>query len=554
MDIPTPTLMKQPTLPVPKSFAIPSTPLRRSSRWGGGLTAAALLTAAAVAPAETLFRFEFNEGTGSTVTNTTSTFTGALGRIPNPDSNPQSNPSSPAGTASDRSVTIVSPTGFLLVDGTDAPALQAVDQPLTVEAWILIPEDAVPRPEGIAGFGSSWKFGLLPNGNVGFTLFGVVDGDSGILPSLGVWTHVAATWVPGESITFFVDGVAQTVLEETRPMRAPLNTWLGVGSGGLIEPVYASIDRLRIHRAVLAEGDLDSVAGSPKAALASTVVSYNFNEAAAPYASTGSLQRPALPAQATLIQAESPTWVTDAPSGQAGDTALSFDGNDVILVEDPSQLMTFESGDFTVQAWVKPGVLPTRRILFANNGPGGAFSFSITPDRLLFVTAYGILDISSVTARIPDDNNWHHVAVMHRNGQDMRFFVDGVLLSTVAYTQGIIYTRTDTFFRIGSEGGSPFVGSIDRIQVDNTAVDPSTLDFWRIPGVDPGIPELEVGTAVSIAWPSVATGFTLESTTDLTPPQTWTPINQAPTVVGDKYYILLPTPEAKTFYRLTRPE
>jgi hypothetical protein len=518
------------------------------------LAAATLLTAAVVAPAETLARFEFNEGTGATVTNTAGTLTGALGRIANPDSNPQSNASSPAGTASDLSVTIVDPTGYLLVDGTDAPGLQAVDQPLTVEAWILIPEDAVPRPEGIAGFGSSWKFGLLPNGNVGFTLFGVVDGDSGILPSLGVWTHVAVTWVPGESITFFVDGVAQTVLEETRPMRAPLNNYLGVGSGGLIEPVYASIDRLRVHRAVLAEGDLDSVAATPKAALASTVVSYSFNESAAPYASTGSLQRPALPAQAIIVQGESPTWVTDAPSGQTGDTALSFDGNDVIVVDDPSQVMTFESGDFTVQAWVKPGVLPTRRIIFRNNGPGGAFSFSVTPDRLLFVTAYGILDISSVTARIPDDNNWHHVAVMHRNGVDMRFFVDGVLLSTVPYTQGIIYTRTETTFLIGSEGGSPFVGSMDRVQVDNAILEPADLDFWRIPGVDPGIPELEVGTAVSIAWPSAATGFTLESTTDLTVPQTWTPINQVPTVVGDKYYILLPTPEDETFYRLTRPE
>ena len=86
------------------------------------------------------------------------------------------------------------------------------------------------------------------------------------------------------------------------------------------------------------------------------------------------------------------------------------------------------------------------------------------------------------------------------------------------------------------------------------SLEASELDYLKIPGVDPGVPELSIGTAVAIAWPSAATGFVLESTTDIEPPQTWAQVSASPTVVGDQYYVLLPTPEARTFYRLVRPQ
>jgi hypothetical protein len=508
---------------------------------------AALALANGTASAERLFRFEFNEGGGTTISNVEGTLTGNL-----PISFPETDPSSPSGGASDRSIRVTDPVGYLVMSGTNSPAFAAVDQPLTVEVWVKLPPDAIPRPEGIVGYGGQWKLGLLPSGNVGFTLYGVVDIDSGILPPLDEWFHIAASWDPGVGVTFFYNGVAASYVEETRAMRAAVHSWLGLGSGGNAEPLNGSVDRVRVHRALLTEDQLDANPATPRAPLASTLASFTLNEATGPYANAGTAGGSAVAALDAFPAPASPQFVADSPSGQAGDYSLFFDGNDRIEVPDPNLVVNLP-GDFTIQAWVKVGPLAARNILFANNAPGGAMTFSISPARQVFVTTLGIADIPSA-AIIPDDNGWHHIAVVHRQGQDLRFYVDGILGDTIPYTQGLIYTRTDTVFRIGAEGsGLYFNGYMDRLQLDDTALEADELDYLKIPGVDPGIPELSIGTAVALSWPSASTGFVLESTTDVTPPQTWTRVNTSPVVVDDQYYVLLPTPEAKTFYRLVRP-
>jgi hypothetical protein len=37
-------------------------------------------------------------------------------------------------------------------------------------------------------------------------------------------------------------------------------------------------------------------------------------------------------------------------------------------------------------------------------------------------------------------------------------------------------------------------------------------------------------------------------------PKTWVNVSASPTVISEKYYTLLPITEAKTFYRLFRPD
>lgn len=529
------------------------------ARWQTSFTAAgvALAIASTVSvSAETVFRYEFNEGVGFGTTNTTGTLPGFLGRESSPNNNPLPNESAPSGTTGDLSLRIQDPDGYLLVDATGATDLLATNTPITAEAWIFIPTDAVARPEGIIGSAGQWKLGLRPDGQLAFTLFAVADINSGLFPALGVWTHVAAVWEPGVGVTYYIDGVNLSFIPETGGMRSAVNNWLGIGSGGVGEPINASIDRVRIHRAVLTAEQLDSVAATPKGNLPSTLVAFNFNETVPPYSSTGSIARQAVFAQPISLGAIAPKWSTNAPSGLVGDTSLTFDGNDVIRVNDPNSLFNLPTGDFTLQTWVKFGTLPqARSVLFGYNGPGGALSMSVTQDRRVFVTTFGVADTSSA-AFIPNDTLWHHIAIVHRNGTDLRFYVDGVLGDTLPYTGGVIKTRTDTYYIIGAEPGgwNPFVGSLDRMQVSDTALNANELDYLAIPGVNPEAPEIEIGTAVSIAWPTVATGFILQSTTSLNEPRVWTNVDASTaTVVGDKRYIMLPTPATQTFYRLIRP-
>ena len=505
--------------------------------------------------AGTLFKFEFDEKAGTTVTNVEGTLTGTFGGLLDPNSYPVSSTDTPSGGASDKALMIVDPTGYLVADTSANTNFADFSKPITVEAWVKIPETAAARGEGIVGFGNSWKLGFRPDGRVAFTMFGIVDATVDIYPVFGVWTHLAAAWNPGVGITYFVDGFEVANFPETRPMRAAQNSFLGIGSAGTSEPLNAMIDRVRIHEALLTAEQLDSVAATPKATLPETLASFDFNEAAAPYGSTVAVPLTTRFAQDFILGNASPKWASDTPSKRATDGALEFDGNDSVRVEDPTQIVTLGTGDFTAQAWVKFGTLPGARSVFLfNNGPGGAITVSVTSDRHLFVTTLGIADTRS-EAVIPDDGLWHHVAVVHRNGQDLRFYVDGVLGDTIAYTGGVLMTRADTYFVIGSEftGGFPYRGFLDRVQLADEALTPDQLDYLAIPGVVPGAPELEIGTAVSVGWPTDATGFILESSTDLTEPRVWTAVGVAPVVVTDKFYVMLPTPAQKTFYRLVRP-
>ncbi len=523
------------------------------------LTASALLLACG-SGADTLFRFEFNEGSGTTVTDEAGIFTGIFaGREP---SFPESVADSPSGSANDRALDIVDPDGYVVQEVENAPALQAVDTPITVEAWIRIPADAVPRNESIIAFGGSWKFGLRASGYVAFTLYGVADVESQILPDLDQWNHVAAVWEPGVGVTFYWNGIDYGFVEQTGAMNAPGNNRLVVGgSSAFTEPVNATLDRVRVHRAILNADQLDTDPATPRAPLASTVVAFNFNEAEAPFANTGTIGGEAVPAYDLVAAQLSPQFVSDTPSGQEGDFALSFDGNDILRVEDPDNVVTLVEGDvtsdFTIQAWVKPGTQPAgqaRSIIFSKFGATGALSFSITSDRRVVVTTYGIVDMFS-NATIPDDGLWHHIAVVHDTAAgEMRFYVDGILGDTIPYTNGL-QTRDQTWFFFGTEltGILPYVGLLDRVELLNEALPADELDFRPIPGVDPEAPELEIGVAVSISWPATATGFRLESTLDLEEPREWTPVDVPGTVVDNRIYVLLPTPAEATFYRLVRP-
>ncbi len=514
--------------------------------------------------AQPVFDFPFDEGEGETTTDLVNSFVGTLGiPVTEADYPVVDTTTSPSGLASDQSLRVNRPNAYLITGEDDTSALADVSQPLTAEAWIFVPADSVPQAEGIVGYGGSWKLALGPDGSLVFTLFGVVDVASGQFPALGGWSHIAAVFEPGVGVEFFIDGFSVGFVEETRPMRDPIYNQLGIGSAGRGEAFNGWIDRVRVTQALLTVDQLDSDAANPKAPLPETIVSYDFSESEAPFASAGTEPAPATPAIEVFSAENAPEFAADSPTGLEGDSSVFFDGNDRIIVPDPNGL--FQLGDpndpeaptnFTVQAWVKFSDQPGgRSVLFFSNLPGGAISFSVTQDRRVFVTTLGIADMTS-DAFIPLDEGWHHIAVVLEAGVEVRYYVDGILGFTRPYTGNVVKTRTDTQFYIGSEptGGLPFTGYIDRLKLTNGVVPASELDFRVIPGVDPDAPEIMIGTAVSVSWSSEARGFILQQTADMEDPESWMDVNAQPTLIDDMNFIFQPATGEEVFYRLIRPD
>ncbi len=189
------------------------------------------------------------------------------------------------------------------------------------------------------------------------------------------------------------------------------------------------------------------------------------------------------------VPSNPPTFTTDSPSGQPGDTAIQFASGQYFTVNDPSTVIQFDTNNpsFTIEAWVKFAGTPAgRMVLFYSNGKGGAVSFSVNTDRTIFVTTLGILDQTS-TAAIPDDGAWHHIAVIHQNGVQFTFYVDGVLLDTEPYTGSVILNRStaQTLFSIGAEwnGFLQYVGELDRLKVFSGMLPLEQLDTNAVPPV-----------------------------------------------------------------------
>lgn len=502
---------------------------------------------------ETLAEFKFDEGSGTVTQSPTNNLTGTLGVPANPDATPISTTDTPSGQAGDRAVQLAN-GAFLVVDDSPSPILAIATSPITLEGWVKRDSASAAQYEGIIGYGGAYKLGLN-NSELIFTLFGVVDISSGFILPSDEWHHVAAAWEPGVGVTFYFDGVASYV-DETRASNPFVNNFLNLGAERLGAPITGSIDRLRIHSGLLAEADLDSVAATPKAALANTLVSYGFNEAAQPYQNGAPTARPTVSGADFLSQQIAPKWDSDSPSGSPTDSSLNFTTAGMrVVVQDPETAIRLENGDFTIQAWVKFGAQPSgRSVIFFSNGPGGAVSFSVA-SRNVFVTTLGILDQPS-TAAIPDDGGWHHIAVVHEMDKEFRFYVDGILGNTVPYTSGVLIdVRTATEFYIGSEptGGLPYVGKLDRVSFTKGIVAPENLDFRPVPGVDPGAPTLTIQTVVEVAWPSLPAGYQLQSTVTPENPASWTFVTGTPFAVEGTYKFYAPITAEKTFYRLIKP-
>ncbi|HVY69243.1 MAG TPA: LamG domain-containing protein [Verrucomicrobiae bacterium] len=527
--------------------------------WRTAWLCGALCLATAGRAATPLLDFGFDEGSGTTVTDKVNSLVGTLGSPLDPANDPVLVPG-PSGAAGDQAISLNVGSdigqGFLVVDDSTNSVMAFATNAFTMEAWINIDPADLRQYEGIGAYGSSYKLGLNA-GQLIFTLFGIVDIESGFAVPYGEWHHVAAVWEPGKGVTFYLDG-APNFVEETRLPRAFGNRYLTIGAEGVGgNALQGSIDRFRVHNTALTVDDLDSVAATPKAPLASTVVSYAFSGSAPPFPSAAPASRPAFTSNTYLASTTRPVFTTDTPSGKTNDFALKIANGQKVIIPDPNQAFNLDPSNpsFTVQAWVKFGAQPGgRSVFFYNNGPGGAISMSVTSDRRVFVTTLGILDATS-DAFIPDDGGWHHIAVVHENGKEIRYYVDGILGYTRAYTSGVIFARTETQLYLGSEpsGSLQYVGSLDRVKASAEALPVDQLDYFLVPGVTPTAPSVGIETAIQVTWPTVPAGYQLQRSTDLGDVKNWSTITNKPSVGPGVYYYLFPSTSGKVFYRLIKP-
>lgn len=396
--------------------------------------------------------------------------------------------------------------GALIVDDSAAEVLNVLEPPITLECWARSTNNqgghigliSYGIPGGRPG-GGGYKLGLF-DGNILFTLFAVVDVWTQVpFPFDGEWHHVAAVydWDEG-GVIIYIDGVEEQFIPESRGFRDPGAKELNIGSQyTAIGRFDGDIDRVRISAAALKPEELDSDRTSVKPVQESTLAYFSFDEGAMPYTSEGAEPKSVTislrdwvidhpPAESTAA----PSIVNDSPSGEPGDTSLEFDGTQIAAVDDPNGVLNFSDGDWTLEAWVKTDFNTdvSRMVLFYYGHPGHGYSLSINLETgTLQVTTLGIADMPSEAAFVPPDMEWHHLAVSHKAGESITYFVDGQEIETRSYDSRTI-PADQTVLYIGAEwdGGLPYTGLIDRIRISNSALTAADLDSQPTPAAVSG--------------------------------------------------------------------
>ena len=441
-----------------------------------------------------LLNFPFNEGTGTTTRDTVNGLVGVLGVAQDPAVDTvQLADQSPSGQAGDRSI-LTAGGGFLLADDSAGKVLDITNGPITMETWIFIdPNTPAKAAEGILAYGNSYKMGLRSGLQV-FTLYGIVDivnNAAGPIAS-GEWVHLAAAWDPGVGVNFYVNGVHSFEANTSTAARPIQHNYLSIASEGLGNNSVGTFDRMRMHRALLSGEQIDSSATTPKAPLASTLVSYDFNQAAFPATNSVAPPLPTMLSSSILPSLTGPAWTSDTPSGATNDFALAFLSTnppvkEVVTVnygETPIDL-SVNNNSYTLQAWVKvpTGPMEERRVIYRSNGSAPRIALSVNANRTLHTTVLGTADFTT-SVPIPDDERWHHIAVTMENFEQLRFYLDGMLRQTVQRTQTAAPSAGGTpQLLIGKESETRYYrGVLDRVIIHNGALAQSALDYPAAPG------------------------------------------------------------------------
>ena len=605
------TVRKTPTegaamKPISKIELSPSTQLRKAvfgdsfrAKCFGFALGFAFLTASALADGPFRFGyFKFDNFPRDHAAFTDDGGQGLRGVLGFPFSEPGSLPG-PSGLPGDLAVSFDG-NGGLVVDDSADQILNILTPPLTLECWVRSTNSSQigvhralisygipggPPVEGLVRGG--YKLGIDPTGNILFTLFAVVDVLSGVpFPFDGQWHHVAASYsFPDDGVHFYLDGAEVAFVPEINGITPPETRHLDIGDQATGTARFdGDIDRVRISTVGLTADQLDSAADTVKPVGSDTAIFFNFDEASPPYQGQGrSPAGVAVPAAEWVMNYApyqssggprpspgGPVKVSDTPSAAAGDLAVGFGvtqfggmpAADMAAVWDSGGVLNL-NGDWTLEAWVKinPDFEGDQDVVFYYGDPGHGYSLSLNyaADRLsasLQVTTLGIAELPSDPGlAVVGVDVWQHLAVVHKTGQSVTYFTNGVEAESRAYTGGTRLAEITKVLYIGAQwdGSLPFTGLIDRIRISNSALTAAQLDS------DPGKPSVPLRLTIAqsesnviLSWPEDPFAFDSLEFSDTLPNSNWSPELTTPVVEAGQQSVTVPITGSARYYRLNR--
>ncbi len=145
-----------------------------------------------------------------------------------------------------------------------------------------------------------------------------------------------------------------------------------------------------------------------------------------------------------------------------GGSSMVFDGTGDYLVFPSKTQLDFSTGDFTIEAWIKPTSIASDTFVISSVGGGGMF-FGFQAGAGIGYGRNGVA-WDYVSSTLPTVSTWQHVAVS-RSGTSIRLFLNGTQIGTTQ-TSSQAYNLAVTTASVGSMGASLyFTGYMQDIRV-----------------------------------------------------------------------------------------
>ena len=272
------------------------------------------------------------------------------------------------------------------------------------------------------------------------------------------------------------------------------------------------------------------------------------------------------------------TNVADSVGGQPGNGTLprggTWSAGQLSLAAAASQYVQLPAGIIsnyaavTVEAWATfPNQLPVNCFFFGfgnSLGTSGTNYIFCAPraGRIAISggnysseqNAYGNFDFSFHT-------NFHVTAVFNPPANSVALYTNGVLAGINNSVTTPLTAVNDVYSFVGRSlySGDPYADfTLDEFRIYNGALSAAEVAATQVLGpnqlltlASPSVTAIAVGGNLTLTWPVASAGFTVMTTTNLTPAN-WVPAASAAQINGNQWQINLPVTSAAQYFRLQK--
>ena len=182
-----------------------------------------------------------------------------------------------------------------------------------------------------------------------------------------------------------------------------------------------------------------------------------------------------------LLGETTPTWSNDGVFGKSIFFKASTGNNPSRMSAAPINMSTSTGSQITLTMWMKPSATQTNaNAVFLRNGVSNdanyySFLSSLSGGKFIISTGWyngtGYTGVNSSTRFIPA-GTWSHLGIVITQGTDVKYYLNGKLAETNAWT-GANSVLATTFFTLGGHAGTigqSYDGYIDEVKIYGTGL------------------------------------------------------------------------------------